>query len=77
MFEREGENYFHGQWLQHGSQTVVQEAAHPSVLFSMIECNDLHLKTIVSKCNTRTFEPDDDLPLPDYDPRNENSFVCG
>lgn len=78
MYEKGDEKYFHGQWLQPGSKTILQEAAHPSMLFTMLECeNEIALETIVMKCNIKMLPHDDDSALPDYDPKNPNNFVCG
>jgi len=78
MFEEtDRKKLFHAQWYQHGSQTVLQEAAHPNVLFSMLECNDLPLESVIMKCNITSPQHDDDALLPDYHPRNENNFFCG
>lgn len=68
---------FHGQWLQPGSKTILQEAAHPSVLFTMLECDEIDLDTIIMKCNIKMLAHDDDSALPEYDPKNQNNFFCG
>jgi DNA (cytosine-5)-methyltransferase 1 len=77
MYEESNRKYFHGQWLQHGSQTVLQEAAHPSILFSMLECDDIPLESIVTRCNLIVPQNNDNTLLLDYDPQHENNFVCG
>ncbi|KAI0822767.1 S-adenosyl-L-methionine-dependent methyltransferase [Trametes gibbosa] len=68
MFERVDKlgrrsKHFHAQWLQHGSQTLLQEAAHPRGLFWLNECDDLPLECIFSKCNLHSWAPGEPAPV--------------
>lgn len=79
MHEAGTKKLFHANWLQHGSQTFLQEAHHPSVLFSMLLCSDgddIELGTIVKKCNLKDLDQDDQSHLPDFDPDHPNNFFC-
>ena len=66
LFEKEGQQFFHGQWLAHGSKTLLQETAHPNGLFLMNSCDDVPLASIIQKCNLHwlafnEMEPSEDV----------------
>ncbi|EJF66181.1 S-adenosyl-L-methionine-dependent methyltransferase [Dichomitus squalens LYAD-421 SS1] len=67
---------FHAQWLQHGSQTFLQEAAHSRALFWLNECEDLQVECIYSHCNLQPWPPGEAEPLEDDD-GPENLFFTG
>jgi hypothetical protein len=46
---------FHGQWLEPGSHTIQEEAAHPNSLYLILECADIPIGAIFSKCNIQPF----------------------
>ena len=50
LYEGGGKKLFHGHWLQHSSQTVLQEMSHPNSLFWLNECEDVPVSTIVQLC---------------------------
>ncbi|KAI0929230.1 hypothetical protein AcW1_006224 [Taiwanofungus camphoratus] len=68
--------YFHGQWLQHGSQMLLQETAHSKGLFYLNECDDLPLECIFSRCNLKVLKPNEDEPL-DESAGDGNNFHTG
>ena len=72
LFERAGQQFLHGQWLAHGSKTLLQEAAHSNGLFLMNLCDDVPLASIIQKCNFHW------LASNDIDPSEEelNRFHC-
>ncbi|KAI0672839.1 S-adenosyl-L-methionine-dependent methyltransferase [Trametes maxima] len=81
MFEQQDsagrlKKYFHAQWLQHASQTLLQEAAHPRVLFWLHECDDLLLECIFSKVNVQEWKPGDIIP-PEGTQAEPNRFSVG
>lgn len=39
----------HVQWFNHGSQTIIQELAHPQELFLSNDCGQVNLHDIVDK----------------------------
>lgn len=55
--------YFHARWLQHGSQMLLQETAHPNGLFYLNECDDLPVECIYRRCNLRVLGPDEPEPI--------------
>lgn len=68
--------HFHAQWLQHGSQTLLQEAAHPRGLFRLNECGDQPLECIYSHCDPQAW-PLGDPALPETQPGSANRFHLG
>jgi DNA (cytosine-5)-methyltransferase 1 len=72
LFEREGQQFLHGQWLAHGSKTLLQEAAHSNGLFLMNTCDDVPLASIVQKCNLYWLSADSTEPPEDA----LNRFFC-
>jgi len=72
LFEREGQQFLHGQWLAHGSKTLLQEAAHSNGLFLMNTCDDVPLDSIVQKCNLHWLSADSTEPPEDA----LNRFYC-
>ncbi|KAI0362522.1 S-adenosyl-L-methionine-dependent methyltransferase [Trametes cingulata] len=81
MFEKRDSSgrwrkYFHAHWLQHGSQTLLQEAAHPRTLFWLNECEDQLLECIYSHCNLEEWPVGD--ASPPEDPEGDvNRFHVG
>ncbi|KAI0636601.1 S-adenosyl-L-methionine-dependent methyltransferase [Trametes polyzona] len=70
--------WFHAQWLQHGSQTLLQEAAHPRGLFWLNECDDLPMECIYSHCNvSQVWRPGDPAPAESQPTVGENCFYVG
>ena len=63
---------FHGQWLEPGSHTIQEEAAHPNSLYLILECADIPIGAIVSKCNVQPFHHA--LSLPTFDIYQPNNF---
>ena len=63
---------FHGQWLEPGSHTIQEEAAHPNSLYLIMECADIPIGAIVSKCNIQPFHYAS--PLPSFDINQPNDF---
>ncbi|KAL6300510.1 S-adenosyl-L-methionine-dependent methyltransferase [Sparassis latifolia] len=71
--------YFHAQWLQHGSQVLLQETAHSNGLFFINECDDLPLECIYQRCNLRLLRSNEDEPPdePGSGTGGENDFHAG
>ncbi|KAF9792170.1 S-adenosyl-L-methionine-dependent methyltransferase [Thelephora terrestris] len=67
-----GERMFHGQWLVPGSHTIQEEAAHPNSLYLILECTDIPIGAIVSKCNIQPFHYSS--PLPTFNIHQPNEF---
>ncbi|OSD08481.1 S-adenosyl-L-methionine-dependent methyltransferase [Trametes coccinea BRFM310] len=67
---------FHARWLQHGSQTLLQEAAHSRCLFWLNSCDDLPLESIYSHCNVHPWICGEPAPLDD-EPGDPNQFFIG
>ena len=67
---------FHAQWLQHGPQTFLQEAAHSRALFWLNECDDLPVECIYSHCNLQPWPLGEAEPLEDT-AGPENHFFTG
>lgn len=75
MFEREEQikhknglktvlrKYFHARWLQHGSQMLLQETAHPNGLFFLNECDDLPIECIYKRCGLHILQPGEPEPM--------------
>ena len=63
---------FHGQWLEPGSHTIQEEAAHPNSLYLIMECADIPIGAIVSKCNIQPFHYA--YPLPVFNIHQPNDF---
>ncbi|KAI0647432.1 S-adenosyl-L-methionine-dependent methyltransferase [Trametes meyenii] len=81
MFEQQDsegrlKKYFHAQWLQHASQTLLQEAAHPRVLFWLHECDDQLLECIFSKVNIQEWRLGEVIP-PEGIMAEPNRFCVG
>ncbi|KAH9026772.1 S-adenosyl-L-methionine-dependent methyltransferase [Lactarius pseudohatsudake] len=72
LFERKGQQFLHGQWLAHGSKTLLQEAAHSNGLFLMNSCDNIPLASIIQKCNLHWLAPDEKEPPED----GFNRFYC-
>ncbi|KAH9180823.1 S-adenosyl-L-methionine-dependent methyltransferase [Lactarius sanguifluus] len=72
LFERKGQQFLHGQWLAHGSKTLLQEAAHSNGLFLMNSCDNIPLASIIQKCNLHWLAPDEKEPPED----GFNRFFC-
>ena len=53
---------FHGQWLEPGSHTIQEEAAHPNSLYLILDCADIPIGAITSKCNVQPFHHTTSLP---------------
>ena len=68
--------FFHAQWLQHGSQTLLQESSHSRALFWLNECEDLPLECIYSHCNLVPWPSKEVEPLEDIGGQ-ENLFFTG
>lgn len=64
--------FFHARWLQHGSQTILQETAHSNSLFWLNECDNVPMECIFAHCDLRKLGLGDDEP-PD-DGENDNVF---
>ncbi|KAI0373036.1 S-adenosyl-L-methionine-dependent methyltransferase [Pilatotrama ljubarskyi] len=81
MFEKRDSSgrrrkYFHARWLQHGSQTLLQEAAHPRMLMWLNECEDQPIECIYSLCNLEEWPVG--APSPSEDPTGDmNRFHVG
>ncbi|KAI9065405.1 S-adenosyl-L-methionine-dependent methyltransferase [Trametes sanguinea] len=81
MFEERDESgarrkRFHARWLQHGSQTLLQEAAHSRCLFWLDACDDLPFECIYSHCNVHPWRCGEPAPLDD-EPGDANQFFIG
>lgn len=77
MYEKDGEQLFHGQWYTHGSKMLLQETAHQQSLFLMDSCeDDISLATIVQKCNVRELAIDETEPIGETN-ANDNKFHTG
>ncbi|CAL1705539.1 unnamed protein product [Somion occarium] len=76
FFQRGKKQYAHCQWYQHGSQTLLQETAHPNGLFLIDECDNIELDAIYSKCNVLQLGATDDQSgfIPSD---NDNNFFSG
>ncbi|OBZ65761.1 Acetolactate synthase, mitochondrial [Grifola frondosa] len=74
--EKIWKKFFHGQWLQHGSQMLLQETAHPKALYWLNECDDLPLACIFKRCNLRQWRPSDDEPT-ELVTEDKNDFFAG
>ncbi|KAI9459440.1 S-adenosyl-L-methionine-dependent methyltransferase [Lactarius psammicola] len=72
LFERKGQQFLHGQWLAHGSKTLLQEAAHSNGLFLMNSCDNIPLASIIQKCNLHWLASDEKEPSED----SFNRFFC-
>ncbi|KAI1794705.1 S-adenosyl-L-methionine-dependent methyltransferase [Ganoderma leucocontextum] len=70
------QKFFHAQWLQHGSQTFLQEAAHSRALFWLNECDDLPVECVYSHCNLQPWPLGEVEPLEDI-AEPENHFFTG
>ncbi|KAJ7175968.1 S-adenosyl-L-methionine-dependent methyltransferase [Mycena filopes] len=73
--DRDGEpaKKFHGQWLVHGSNTLVQEAAHSRQLFFLEECANILVSSIFRKCSVHYLEVDELAP-PDIGDENSTAY---
>jgi hypothetical protein len=67
-----GEMMFHGQWLEPGAHTIQGEAAHPNSLYLVMECANIHISAIVSRCNIQPFHYAS--PLPAFEMSQPNNF---
>ncbi|KAI0333620.1 S-adenosyl-L-methionine-dependent methyltransferase [Cubamyces sp. BRFM 1775] len=66
---------FHAQWLQHGCQTLLQEAAHSRGLFWLKSCDDLPLECIYSHCHVQPWPRSEPVPLDDCSGELNRFFV--
>ncbi|KAF5357987.1 hypothetical protein D9756_001474 [Leucocoprinus leucothites] len=76
FFEEKKKKLFHGQWLVHGSKTILQEAAHSKSLFLINSCETNPVASIFKKCQIRWLEIHEKEPLDDRNPRSED-YHCG
>jgi DNA (cytosine-5)-methyltransferase 1 len=76
FFEEKGQKLFHGQWLVHGSKTILQEAAHSRSLYLINSCASNPVASIFKKCEVKMLEGDEKEPHDDQNPRAEN-YHCG
>ncbi|KAI0780552.1 S-adenosyl-L-methionine-dependent methyltransferase [Trametes elegans] len=76
MYETRRGKFFHARWLQHGSKTLLQEAANPRVLFWLDECEDQPIGCIYGACNVRRWHHGEPVPLEDS-PGDDNLFYIG
>ena len=74
--QKSWKKFFHAQWLQHGSQTILQESSHSRALFWLNECEDLPLECIYSHCNLQPWPINETEPLDDQD-GSVNLFFTG
>ncbi|KAK7693946.1 hypothetical protein QCA50_003520 [Cerrena zonata] len=75
FFEKKRSKLAHICWYQHGSQTLLQECAHPNSLFLTDECDDIPLESIYSHCNLFKLDPSDDQA--NFAQTDTNSFFTG
>ncbi|KAI0077119.1 S-adenosyl-L-methionine-dependent methyltransferase [Panus rudis PR-1116 ss-1] len=76
FFEKKNQKYFHAQWFQQGTRTILQETAHPNSLFLLDECDDLLVDCIFQKCNLRELDVNEDEAS--YKPTGmHNDFFTG
>ncbi|KXN86923.1 DNA (cytosine-5)-methyltransferase 1A, partial [Leucoagaricus sp. SymC.cos] len=77
FMEKKEQKLFHGQWLVHGSKTILQEAAHSKSLFLINSCHTNPVASIFKKCQIKWLEhPDAKEPSDNRDPRSED-YHCG
>ncbi|KAF9454585.1 S-adenosyl-L-methionine-dependent methyltransferase [Macrolepiota fuliginosa MF-IS2] len=76
FFEKNGKKLFHGQWLVHGSKTILQEAAHSKSLYLINSCATNPVASIFKKCEVRVLRSDEKEPHDNRDPRSED-YHCG
>lgn len=65
---------FHAQWFNHGSETLLQELAHPGSLYYLGTCDDLPVGCIYKKANFTLLGSGQDPP---QDLESFNDFHCG
>ncbi|KAF8644239.1 hypothetical protein AX16_008594 [Volvariella volvacea WC 439] len=60
VYIKHEERVMHVQWLEHGSQILLQELSHPQELFLNNWCSVIHLETLCGKINVHRHpvEPD-------------------
>lgn len=75
FLEEKGQKFAHICWYQHGSQTLLQECAHPNSLFITDECDDIPLESIYSQCNLYKLDPSDDQA--NFASTDTNAFFTG
>ncbi|KAI0032194.1 S-adenosyl-L-methionine-dependent methyltransferase [Vararia minispora EC-137] len=68
FFEQHGQKVFHGQWLTHGSKTVLQELSHPNGLFYLKSCDTIPVASILQMCHVKLvdIEPSEDEMIGDH-----------
>ncbi|KAF5387330.1 hypothetical protein D9757_005731 [Collybiopsis confluens] len=66
---------FHGQWMEHGSKTLLQESAHSRGLFLTNSCADQPVNSIFGKCDVRMLSPGE-LEIEDDEAFDGNEFFC-
>ncbi|KIK61812.1 hypothetical protein GYMLUDRAFT_260822 [Collybiopsis luxurians FD-317 M1] len=66
---------FHGQWMEHGSKTLLQEAAHSRGLFLTNACADQHVNSIFCKCDVKLLNPGE-LEVVDDESFDGDQFFC-
>lgn len=68
---------FHGQWMVHGSKTILQEAAHSKSLFLINSCATNPVASIFKKCQVSwLYGAGDKEPLDNRVPDSED-YHCG
>ncbi|KAJ7256535.1 S-adenosyl-L-methionine-dependent methyltransferase [Mycena haematopus] len=65
----------HGQWLTHGSRTILQETPHSQELFLLNECDGIAVASIFSKCTVRFLELGE-TEEPDKSDPDARNFFC-
>jgi len=75
--EKNNQKLFHGQWMVHGSKTILQEAAHSKSLFLINSCATNPIASIFKKCQVSWLrEPENKEPFDDRVPDSED-YHCG
>lgn len=62
----------HVQWYQAGSDTLLQETAHPKSLYLIDECDSVSVNALYQKCNVRLLAASEDEP-----PEDDPSYFTG
>ncbi|KAF7327760.1 BAH domain-containing protein [Mycena kentingensis (nom. inval.)] len=70
-----GSKYFHGQWLVHGSRTLLQELSHSQELMEINECADIAVGAILQKCMVHEPAIDEEEEPDERDPANCDYFM--
>lgn len=64
---------FHGRWFEHGSRTVLREAAGTQEVFLTNECDDIDAEAVVTKAHVRFLALKEAEPFNNIDPE---LFFC-